>query len=176
MKITQKILEVMKQIPTESELPKLNEVLIGQELVSRSEFEVIHQSERVDKHGVVRLVITVSCRLIIIDTESDDFTVNVALGMGISSGDMAVIKAQEAAREMAWKSALGIRGVDVQSVGRAPEIVVETPEEKLIAEVRALYRWDLALFDNYFMKRFKKPIEQLNIVELSQIKTEFEKA
>jgi hypothetical protein len=176
VKIAQKILEVMKLIPTEGELSKLNEVLIGQGLASRSEFEVVSQSERVDKHGAVWQVATVSCELIIIDTESDETIVNIALGQSMDAGDLAIARAQRIARGMAWMAALNLPGIfeRVQDdITPEPEIIVETPESKLITQIRALWKWDAAMFPEYIAKRFAgRCIEDLNITELTVIADE----
>lgn len=176
-KIAGKILEVMKLIPTEQELGKLNEILVAQKLISKSEYEVVGSSERADKQGVLWQIVTVSCRLTIIDIESDEEIVNIALGTGIDSGDSAVVKAQKMARREAWMATLNFMPVNSgveQVVTPEPEIIVETPESKLIAHITALWKWEPAQLPGWIGQRFKKPLEQLNITELSVVKSELE--
>jgi len=175
MTIATKIFEIMKLITTEQDLPKLRESLITQNLITRKECEIANSSERVDIKGVVWQVVTVLCRLKVIDSESGEGIENTALGTGIDTGVMAVVKAQDMALRRVWLGALGItEAVAAQDVALVPEIVVETPESKLRDQINALWRWDRALFADYFMKRFGRPLEQLNITELTATKAEFE--
>lgn len=173
-KIAGKILEVMRLIPTEQELGKLNEILVAQKLISRSEYEVVGSSERADKQGVLWQIVTVSCRLTIIDVESDEEIVNVALGTGIDSGDKAIVKAQMMARRYAWMAALNIMEEDKPDTEDTHEIIVETPEDKLRAEITALWRWDPAQFPDWVNKRVGGPFESADIVRLTAVKNELE--
>lgn len=172
MKIAGKILEVMKEIPSELELGKLNEILVAQKLISKSEYEVAGSSERADKQGVLWQIVTVSCRLMIIDVESDEEIVNVALGTGIDSGDKAIVKAQAMARREAWMAMLDITQ-GAQDVTES-EIIVETPEDKLRAEITALWRWEPAQFPDWINKRVGGPFESADIVRLTAVKNELE--
>jgi len=176
MKIAGKIHEAMKSIPIGYTHENINECLIAQKLITQTEFKIVESKERTSRNGVVWQVVIVSCQLTIIDTESDETIINVALGAGTDTGDKAVAKAQMMAREYVWMAALNttIEGVPFLEAVSEPEIIVETPTSKLMAEVTALWRWDPALFQDYFMKRFQRPIDQLNITELSVVKSEFE--
>lgn len=178
MKIAGKILEVMREIPTEQEIGKLNEVLISQKLVTKTEYEIVGSSRATDKNGVIWHFVNVSCHLTIVDVESDEILVNVVFGSGIDSGDKAVTKAQLMARKHAWLAALNItpdaEPVGAQDVTPEPQIIVETPESKLIEQIQALWKWDTKDFPDWILKRGKKPIEQLNIPELTAIKQELE--
>jgi len=53
MKIASKILEVMKAIPSELELQKINEVLLEQKLIVKTEYTISESNERVAVQGVV---------------------------------------------------------------------------------------------------------------------------
>jgi hypothetical protein len=170
VKIEAKILEVMKAIPSEQELGRLNEVLVAQKLISKTEYEVIRDGEKTDKQGVVWQIITVSCQLTIVDTESEEILVNNALGTGIDSGDMTIAKAQEMARKQAWRAMLNIFQEDKPAV--VPEIVVETPEEKLRAEIRSLWRWDPAQFPDWVNKRVEGSFESADVVRLTVVRDE----
>jgi len=177
-KIAPKILEVIRQIPDEQSFEKLNEALLEQKLITHTEYKIVESRERVATQGIVWQIVTVVCELTIIDTESDEILVNVALGSGVDTGDKAVIKAQRMAWWYAWIAALNIKistqEGGVQAVTSEPEIIVETPESKLIAHIKALWKWDQALFPDYALQRFKRPIEQLNISELTVLKNELE--
>ncbi|TGE35909.1 hypothetical protein E4K67_22600 [Desulfosporosinus fructosivorans] len=180
MKIASKILEVMKAISSEQEFGKLNEAIIEQKLITKVEYEIEETKESITSQRVVWQLVTVSCELTIIDVESDEILVNVAYGSGMDQGDKAVAKAQDMAQRFAWMAALNIESREPVVVtikdGEVvtPEFVVETPESKLIAHIKALWKWDTALFPDYALQRFKKPIEQLNISELSVLKNELE--
>jgi len=184
-KIAPKILEVMRQIPSVNDLGKLSEVLIEQKLITKVSYEIIDSKERVTARGVTWQLVMVSCKLTIIDFESDEEITYIALGSGMDCGDKAVMKAQRGALWYAWIAALSIEitesASDTEPSGDPdhisnpePEIIVETPESKLIATIGALWKWDQALFPDYVLQRFKRPIDQLNISELSVLKSELE--
>lgn len=180
-KIAPKILEIIRQIPNEQSFSKINEALLEQKLITQIEYEISESKERTTTQGVVWQLVTVSCKLTIIDVESDETMVNIALGSGVDQGDKAVAKAATMAWRYAWLGALNIAIQDaIEAPAEAvqdtvvPEFVVETPESKLIAHIKALWKWDTALFPDYAIQRFKRPIEQLNISELTVLKNELE--
>jgi len=182
MKIAGKILEVIRQIPNEQELTRLNEVLASQKLIPKAKYQIENSRERTTVQGVVWQLVTVSCELTIIDTESDEEITYIALGSGTDHKDKAVSMAQMMARRYAWLVVLNIMDENLPEVEGVPfpevlpEIIVETPESKLITHITALWkaRWDPALLPGWIEQRFKKPIEQLNITELSVVKSELE--
>lgn len=173
-RIASKILEVMKSIPDEQSFSKLNETLIEQKLITKTEYEISESKEKITVQGVVWQLVTVSCQLTIIDTESDEILVNIAFGSGVDQGDKAVTKAQRMAWGYAWISALNIKIADkpevanegVQAVSE-PEFVVETPESKLISEIKALWKWGESELEPYFIKRRGKKLSELNLPELT---------
>ncbi|MFZ3132700.1 MAG: hypothetical protein WA125_16765 [Desulfosporosinus sp.] len=182
MKIAIKLLGVIRQIPNEQAFAKINEALLDQKLITQIQYELAESKERTTAQGVVWQLVTMSCKLTILDVESDETIVNIAFGSGVDQGDKAVAKAGTMAWRYAWLGALNIAvnelaelptGVKIQEQA-IPEFVTETPESKLIAHITALWKWDHALFPDYVLKRFSKPIEQLNITELSVLKTELE--
>ena len=174
-KIASKILEVMKAIPDEQSFGKLNETLIAQKLITKTEYEISESKEKITPQGVAWQFVTVSCTLTIIDTESDEILVNIAFGSGVDQGDKAVVSAQKIARRHAWLGTLNIAVTDtvpdVQTVSGPvtdiPEFVVETPESKLIAEIKALWKWGESEMEPYFAKRRGKKLSELNIPELT---------
>lgn len=178
MKIASKIHEIMRLIPDEQAFDKINEALIEQKLITQTEYKIVEHKEQVTRSGLVLQIVTVSCGLTIIDTESDEAQTNIAHGSGLDAGSSAVDKAQVRARKHAWMATLNITPEDIPfpEVVSEPEIIVETPESKLIAHITALWkaRWDLTLLQGWIEQRFKKPIEQLNITELSIVKSELE--
>lgn len=173
MTIATKLSEIMKLITNEQDLVKLRESLIANNLITRTEYEIANSSERVGVKGVVWQVVTVLCRLKVIDIESGEGIENTALGTGIDAGVMAVIKAQDMALSRVWIGALGItEAVSVQDVTSVPEIVVETPESRLRAEINALYKWDRALFAEWIAKQIGGEFESADIVRLTAVRDE----
>ena len=176
-KIATKIFEVMNSIPDEQSLNKLSEVLVAQKLITKTEYKIVGSNRATDRNGIIWHFVNVSCELTVIDVESDNTLINIAFGSGIDSGDKAITKAQAMARKHAWMAALNITTEDtwIPEVDPEPEkIIVETPESKLIATIGALWKWDQALFPDYVLQRFKRPIDRLNISELSVLKSELE--
>lgn len=179
MKIATKILEIMRLIPNELSFVKLNEALIDQKLITKVEYSIKESNERITAQGVVWQLVTVACELTIIDTESDEIIVNIAFGTGMDQGDKAITKAQRMAWGYVWIAALNIEISEtikvpaeaaiegLQAVPSEPEFVVETPSSKLIAEIKALWKWDTALFEDYFIKRRGKPLSELSLPELT---------
>lgn len=197
-KIASKILEVMKSVnylqkdkenkeqkyaylSTEHALEKINEALLEQKLISKSEYEVTESKEKPTAKGAIWQLVTVSCTLTIIDTESDEILVNVAYGSGTDSGDKAVAKAQTMARKYAWLAALNIPvgndpeedpATDAQSFVNAP------PEQQFIFDITNLWRsrgWDDNQLLHYVSQRFAgRTIAQLSLAELAVLKSELE--
>lgn len=177
MKIATKILEVMKAIPTTGNpFEYINKPLVEQKLIAQTKYEIAESKERTTTQGIMYQLITVSCELTIIDAESDETIVNIALGTGIDQGDKAVAKAQIMARKYAWMAALNIADEDEPGVVvSVPEFVVETPEGKLVAGITALWRWSPEELITWVTARFKgRPLDQLNLAELSVLKNELE--
>ena len=174
-KIATKILEVVRQIPTEQELGKLNEVLSTQKLIHKTKYQIEASREITTVKGVVWHYVTVSCELTIIDTESGEEMTNVALGSGLELGVQAVAMAQEMAQRYAWLAALNISNESVPEATPKPEIIVETPESNLIASITAMWKWTELELTTWVTARFKgRHLEQLNLAELSVLKNELE--
>lgn len=184
MKIASKILEVMKMIPNEQAFGKLNEALIEQKLITKVEYEIKEAKERITAQGVVWQLVTVACELTIIDAESDEILVNVAYGSGMDTNDEAVTKAQRMAWGYVWIAALNIEiskkievpTEGVQAVTSEPEFVVETPEGKLIAQIKALWKrdWGEDKLESYFINKRGKALSELNLPELTVEKNDLE--
>lgn len=172
MKIATKILEVIRQIPIEQELGKLNEVLSSQKLISKTKYQIEASRERTTVQGVVWQLATVSCELTIIDAESDEEISCIALGSGVDHRDKAIPMAQMMARRYAWLAVLNIEATKMVDV--EPEIIVETPESKLIAQIKALWKWGESELEPYFIKRRGKPLSELNLPELTVEKQDLE--
>lgn len=174
--IAGKILEVMKVIPK----IHINDALIEQKLISKTEYEVTEAKEKTTSQGVVWQFVTVACRLTIIDVESDEVIVNIALGSGMDVGDQAIAKAQVMARKYAWMAAFPIDITDdgIPSVTvPEPEFVGTPPENKIVTEISGLWKskgWDPIELQPYVIKRFGHPLEELNLAEFEVLKTELE--
>lgn len=171
MKIASKILEVMKAIPDEQGLGKLNEVLMAQNLIPQTKYRFDESREHITRDGVVLQIMTISCELTIIDTESDEGLTYTALGSGVDTGSLAVVKAQEMAFN---RACIGVLNISSTVVVTEPEIVVETPESKLIAQIKALWKWGDAELEPYFIKRRGKGLGELNLPELTVERNELE--
>lgn len=177
MKIATKILEVMLDLADGKDFDKLNDILTKHKLITRTKYELVDKEERVTPQGIVWRFITVSCELTLIDTESDETIVNVALDSVMDKTDRATAKAQERARRSAWTAVLNSISTRIASEivpEPEPEIIVETPESKLIAEIKALWKWGEAELEPYFVKRRGKPLRELNLPELTVEKQDLE--
>ena len=171
-KIATKILEIMKNIPDEQAFGRLNSILIEQKLIPQMKYEIVKSKERATVQGVAWQIIAVSCSLTIIDTESDEEITYVALGIGMDYGDRAAAMAQVMARRYAWATALNVEVTELEDT--VPEIIVETPENKIVAGITALWRWSPEELITWVTARFKRPLDQLNLAELSVLKSELE--
>jgi len=103
----------------------------------------------------------------------------VAYGSGIDKWDKAISKAQEMARRYAWLAALNISPMSVlvlddEPIAPEPEIIVETPESKLIAQIKALWKWGETELEPYFIKRRGKPLSELSLPELTVERNDLE--
>lgn len=182
MKIATKILEVIRQIPDEQAFTKINQALLDQKLITQIEYEIAESKERTTAQGVVWQLVTVSCKLTILDVESDETMVNIAFGSGADQGDKAGAKAMTMAWRYVWLGALNI-AVDylaetptdgpVQDVV-TPEFVVETPESKLIGQIKALWKWGEADLEPYVFKKRGKGLNEMNLPELTVEKQDLE--
>lgn len=151
-------------------LENLNQTLTEFKIIPRTDYRILESRDITDVQGVVHHYTVVACELTLADMEADEvITTYTALG---ASTD--IVKAQEMARKQAWLSALNIMPEKPEVI--EPEIIVETPESQTITSIKALWRWDTSLVD-YASKRFKRAIaglEDLNITELTVLKTELE--
>ncbi|MHB1651414.1 MAG: ERF family protein [Desulfitobacteriaceae bacterium] len=197
IKIAAKLLEVMqgvgylqkdkenkeqhyKYLSTEHTLEKINEELLKQKLVTRSEYQVTESKEKPTKNGAIWQLVTVSCTLTVLDVESDEVLVNVAYGSGTDSGDKAVAKAQTMARKYAWLAALNIPvGDDPEEdpVTDKQEFVTVSPTQQLINDISQIWYSNVrdgSQLASYTIARYGRPLEQLNSPELGALKNEFE--
>jgi len=182
MKIASKILEVIRAIPDEQSFGKLNEALLEQKLITQIEYGISESKERTTTQGVVWHLVTVSCKLTIIDAESDETMVNIAFGSGVDQGDKAVAKAATMAWRYAWLGALNIavdylaEGPSTEAVREVatPEFVVETPESKIIAEIKAMWKWGEADLEPYVFKKRGKGLTEMNLPELTVERNDLE--
>lgn len=145
---------------------KLNNTLTELKIIPQISFVVENIRQITDRNGVVWHYTTVSCQLALRDTESEDTTNYTALG---ASTD--IMKAQEMAREMAWRVALGAMPEIVPVI--EPEIIVETPESKLITSIKAMWRWKPEELITWVNARFAgRQIVELNVTELTVLENE----
>jgi hypothetical protein len=171
MKIASKIHEIMRLIPDEQAFDKFNELLIVQKLIPQTRYKFEESKEHITRDGVVLQIVTVSCELIIIDTESDEGLTYTALGSGVDNGSLAVVKAQEMAFN---RACIGVLNISSTVVVVEPEIIVETPESNLIAEIKALWKWGETELEPYVFKKRGKGLSELSIPELTVERNDLE--
>ncbi|MFA5385523.1 MAG: ERF family protein [Eubacteriales bacterium] len=93
-------------------LEKINPALVANNLVSIPEFSLISEKEKSTARGGIWQLVTVQCKLMIIDADSGEVLNIVSLGTGTDPGDKATSKAQTAALKYAWLTALNIETGD----------------------------------------------------------------
>jgi len=169
-KIAGKILEVMKSLALSQDLDNLNDILIEQKLITRTEYKITESRESITIQGVVWHYVIVLCELTIIDAESGESLMYAAHGAGLDKNDKAMISAQKVARMFTWMTVLNVtaesKPVEPESE-LEPEIIVETPESKLIAIISALWKPGWGDIEPYFIKRRGKGLSEMSIPELT---------
>ncbi|MDJ0305370.1 ERF family protein [Dehalobacter sp.] len=169
-----------KYVSAAAVFDKITEALIQNKLISKPEYDLVESKEKQTAKGGVWQLITVSCDLTIIDTESGEILVTRAYGTGVDPNDKAIAKAQTMALKYAWMTCLNI------STGDDPEADPETdkqnfvsipPEVELSTRVMNIWLskgWTDQQLHQWIFQRFNRSIQQLSLPELEVIKNELE--
>lgn len=164
---------------------KVNQALVEANLVSIPEFSILSEKEKSTSRGGIWQLITVQCKLQIIDADSGESVTVVSLGTGTDPGDKATSKAQTAAMKYAWLTALNIETgdepeadskTDQQTFTNAPPPpVMMLPNSPRVQEIISMWQslgWDTSTLPGYLDQRFGKPASQLTEPELAAIADE----
>lgn len=167
-----KLLELMQAIPTEQEFDKINGKLIELKLLPQTKYQLVNSENITTAQGIVWHQVTMSCELTLLDTETGEESTCIALGSGLDRVH-AITDALKDAHRNTWLACLNIHEANDHAEPE-PQIIVETPESRLISQITALWKWDPAQLTSWIDQRFKKPLEQLNVVELEVVRKELE--
>lgn len=152
---------------------KVNPALVEAKLISIPEFTVISEKEKTTSKGGVWQIVTVQCKLQIVDAESGESITITSLGTGTDPGDKAVAKAQTMALKYAWLTALNIETGDEPEADERTDQAEFTNQPAVNPMYNQLYQqwqqmgWDVNTLPHYLSQRFQKPYSQLTDVELT---------
>lgn len=110
-----------KYASSDAILEKVNPALVDAGLATVCLMEVIDRQPRTTNSGGMWELVTVRCRISIIDTATGATIETEGVGQGFDGGDKSLSKAQTQARKYAWMLALNI------STGEDPEGDDKTP-------------------------------------------------
>ena len=156
-------------VPEGAVLRKVQPTLVEQGLVALPAFSILSEKDKPTRNGAIWQLVTVECKLNIIDTESKESLTVVSLGSGTDSGDKAVAKAQTMAFKYAWLKALNLETGDdpeKDTVTDKQEFTQEPPE---MAQLRSLWQqmgWNGEQLPQYIQSRYQRPWQQLAPTEL----------
>lgn len=174
-------------------LEKVNAALVEANMVSIPEFSVVSEKEKPTARGGIWQLVTVQCRLQIIDADSGESVTVVSLGTGTDPGDKAAAKAQTMALKYAWLTALNIgtgdepeadERTDRQDFGHVPANpppaippwmppgLPNNPQVQTICQLWQSLGWDTSTLPGYLAQRFGKPAGDLTDAELSVVANE----
>ncbi|RJQ25546.1 MAG: hypothetical protein C4589_11150 [Peptococcaceae bacterium] len=171
---------------------KVNQALAEARLASVPEFSLVSEKEKATARGGVWQLVTVQCKLTIIDADSGESVTVTSLGTGTDPGDKAVAKAQTMAMKYAWLTALNIEtGDEPENDGRTdkeqfmqsgatpaplgpglPPGLPDTPKIRAICYLWQCLNWDLGALQEYLERRFEKQISQISDLELAVVEDE----
>lgn len=169
-----KLLQLMLAIPDEESLEKLNEKLIELKLIPQTKFSTVDHYNITTKNGLVLQYVVVGCDLTITDAETGEIITCSALGEGLSEGAKSMQQAQDKAKKYTWMTLLNIQSLQNRYPNDTPQVIVETPESKLIDQIKAIWKWGEAELEPYIAKRRGKPMSELSIPELTVERDELE--
>lgn len=175
-----------KYVSAAAVLEKVNPALTANNMVSIPEFTVVSEKEKPTARGGVWQLMTVQCRLQIIDADSGESVTVVSLGTGTDPGDKASAKAQTMAMKYAWLTALNIETGDEPSADERTDQQVfglavppgtplglpDNPRVQIICQRWQSLGWDVNTLPNYMAQRFGKPADQLTDPELAALEAE----
>lgn len=157
---------------------KINPALVEAKVVSIPEFSILSEKEKHTSKGAVWQLVTVQCKLQIIDSESGESVTVASLGCGVDPNDKAVAKAQTMALKYAWLTALNIETGDDPEADEQPDqttFVTSLPNSPTVQEIMHIWQqigWDVNSLPNYLEERFHRPANQLTEPELTTIANE----
>ncbi|ABO51128.1 hypothetical protein Dred_2618 [Desulforamulus reducens MI-1] len=175
-----------KYVSAAAILGKVNDALVQANMASVPEFSILSEKEKSTSRGGVWQLVTVQCKLTIIDADSGESVTVTSLGTGTDPGDKAVAKAQTMALKYAWLTALNIETGDnpeadsntdkteFTNQGQQPA-VAPLPNTPRVQELVGLWHqlgWDVNSLPNYLQQRYHKPANQLTDPELATMVSE----
>lgn len=184
-----------KYVSAAAVLEKVNAALVEANMVSIPEFSVVSEKDKPTAKGAVWQLVTVQCKLLIIDADSGEAVTVVSLGTGTDPGDKASAKAQTMAIKYAWLTALNIETGDEPSADERtdqqtfmqsgapptappppglPQGQTGNPRIQTICNYWQRLGWDINSLNNYLEQRFHKPIIQITDAELYVVENEAE--
>jgi len=181
-----------KYVSAAAVLEKINPALVEANMISIPEFWIESEREKATARGGIWQLVTVQCKLTIIDADSGESVTVVSLGTGADPGDKATAKAQTMALKYAWLTALNIEtGDEPENDGRTDQqlftqpgtptvpptpglspVLPDTPKVRAICQLWQGLNWDTSLLPEYLEKRFGKPANQLTDQDLSVVENE----
>ena len=175
-----------KYVSAAAVLEKVNAALVASRVVSIPEYTIVSEKEKATARGGIWQLMTVQCKLLLIDADSGESVTIISLGTGTDPGDKAVAKAQTMALKYAWLTALNIEtgddpeadpNTDKQVFTKTPPPPVSAglPDSPRVQEILRLWQglgWDINTLAGYLEQRFNKPAVQLIEPELAAIENE----
>ena len=155
-------------------LERVSAAMVEIVLCSAVNYEILSQEQIVTAKGATMQLVTVACKLTIIDPESGETLQASGIGSGSDSLDKAVAKAQTMALKYAWLSTLNISTGDdpEDDSGTLHEVATSTKDtgqvDKGVKTIRDLWNaqgWETANLEPYVEKRMGKTLDQLNLAE-----------
>lgn len=167
-----------KYVSAAAILGEVNEALAQANLASVPEFSIVSEKEKSTSGGKVWHLVTVQCKMAIIDADSGESVTVTSLGTGTDPGDKAVAKAQTMALKYAWLTALNIE------TGDEPEADERTDQASFVSQgqqvgafpqnlwqkLTGLWQqigWDPNAMPSYLEQRYHKQVSQLTDPELT---------
>jgi hypothetical protein len=175
-----------KYVSAAAVLEKVNAALVASRVVSIPEYTIVSEKEKATSRGGIWQLVTVQCKLMLIDADSGESVTIVSLGTGTDPGDKAVAKAQTMALKYAWLTALNIEtgddpeadpNTDKQVFMKAtpPAAPAGLPDSPRVQEILRLWHglgWDINTLPGYLEQRYGKSSNQLTEPELAAIENE----
>jgi len=179
-----------KYVSAAAVLEKVNAALVASRVVSIPEYTIVSEKEKATSRGGIWQLVTVQCKLLLVDADSGESVTIVSLGTGTDPGDKAVAKAQTMALKYAWLTALNIETGDdpeadpktdqqtftqlppqTAAPERLPDSDNKNSQERIIRLWQSL-GWDISALPEYLAKRFGKLANQLTGPELAALENE----
>ncbi len=173
-----------KYVSAAAILGKVNEALVQANMASIPEFSVVSEKEKSTSRGGIWQLITVQCKLQIVDAESGESVTVTSLGTGTDPGDKAVAKAQTMALKYAWLTALNIETgddpeadpkTDKAEFTNQPLVQTWPPNSPRLQELITIWQqmgWDPNMIPSYLEQRYNKPANQLTDPEMAAMVSE----